>query len=130
MYLELFLISLSVLIAIYFFNRYKFQLKQLFNIKKERDDAKEKYLNSVAAVDNLINMLIELHNFGLKYSPSHNKQTLSKMIVDYAVKVLKTNIGSLMLIDETTNELVIVAARGLSKDVMETTRLKIGEGIA
>jgi len=130
MYLELFLISLSVLIGIYFFNRYKFQLKQLFNIKKEMGDVKDKYINSVAAVDNLINMLIELHNFGLKPSPSHNKQALSKMIVDYAVKILKTNIGSLMLVDETTNELVIVAARGLAKDVMETTRLKIGEGIA
>ncbi|MEW6557291.1 MAG: HD domain-containing phosphohydrolase [Elusimicrobiota bacterium] len=130
MYIELFLVLLAVGIGLYFFYRYKSQLQLLYHTKREINEVKSKYTNSVASVDSLINMLIDLHEFGLKYSPEHNKQALSKMIVDYAVKVLKTSIGSLMLIDETTNELVIVAARGLTREVIETTRLKIGEGIA
>ncbi|MFH0947607.1 MAG: HD domain-containing phosphohydrolase [Elusimicrobiota bacterium] len=135
MYLEIFSISLTVLavsVGIYFFSRYKFHVHQLLNVRKEMDDVKLGYINSIVSVDNLINILIELHSFGLKcpMSPSHNRQNFYKMIVDYMVKILKTSIGSLMLIDEPTNELVIVAARGLAKDIVETTRLKIGEGIA
>jgi HD-GYP domain-containing protein (c-di-GMP phosphodiesterase class II) len=124
------LISIFVFISVYFFKRYKLEMQKLFGIQKEMEDIKLKYLNNVASLDNLTNVLIDLHEFGLKYSPSRNKQMLSKMIVDCASKILKTNAGSLMLIDETTNELIISASRGLLKEVEETTRLKIGEGIA
>lgn len=124
------IIIVLTVIGIYIFNRYTTQLNQLFAIKSEMEDVKSKYVHSAAAVDNLVDMLIDINDFGSKYSPSRNKKALSKMIVEYAVKILKTNTGSLMLIDETSNELVITASRGLSNEIISSTRLKIGEGIA
>ncbi|HAM38526.1 MAG TPA: HD-GYP domain-containing protein [Elusimicrobia bacterium] len=124
------LLLISIAISIYLYNRYINQSYQLSGTRKEINDTKLKYLNSITSVDSLINMLIDLQEFGLKYSPNHNKQTLSKMIVDYSCKILKTNVSSLMLIDETSNELIIAAAKGLSNEIMDRTRLKIGEGIA
>ncbi|MDD5686349.1 MAG: GAF domain-containing protein [Elusimicrobia bacterium] len=130
MYIYLFLIFALVFISIYLYFRYKSQSFHLSSLKKELDEVKVKYTNSVSSANNLVNMLFDLRDFGLEFSASHSKQILSKMIIDYAIKMLKTTIGSLMLIDETANELVIVAARGIPKDIMETTHLKIGEGIA
>src|SRR3989339_175352 len=124
------LLLISIAISIYLYNRYINQSYQLSGTRKEINDTKLKYLNSITSVDSLINMLIDLQEFGLKYSPNHNKQTLSKMIVDYSCKILKTDVSSLMLIDETSNELIIAAAKGLSNEIMDRTRLKIGEGIA
>ncbi|MBN1384460.1 MAG: GAF domain-containing protein [Elusimicrobia bacterium] len=124
------LVIILTIIGIYFFNKYTSQMNKLIDIKDEMDDVRSKYVHSVASVDILVDMLIDIHDFGSKYSPSHNKKTLSKMIVDYAIKILKTNTGSLMLIDETSNELVITAARGLDSEIVNSTRLKIGEGIA
>jgi HD-GYP domain-containing protein (c-di-GMP phosphodiesterase class II) len=52
------------------------------------------------------------------------------LIVQYATDLLDTKMGSLMLINKNTNMLEIVAARGLSKDVLKTTKIYVGEGIA
>ncbi len=51
-------------------------------------------------------------------------------IVRLAANVLQAKTASLMLLDETTNELTIAACKGLSSRTARTVRMKVGEGIA
>lgn len=86
--------------------------------------------------------IVELgyHRFKLeKIIPSHK---LSKMVYKfYADKLLNAlldvscnmtgaQFGSIMLLDEKTGELYIKMGKGIKKDIIKHTRLKIGEGIA
>jgi signal transduction protein with GAF and PtsI domain len=52
------------------------------------------------------------------------------LIVTVTAEVLGSNICSLMLIDEKTNELVVRAAQSISEEYNKKPPLKIGEGIA
>ena len=86
--------------------------------------------------------IVELsyHRFKLeKIIPSHK---LSKMVykfyadkllnalLDVSFNVTDAEFGSIMLLDEKTGDLYIKIGRGIKKDVIRHTRLKIGEGIA
>lgn len=51
-------------------------------------------------------------------------------LLDVAFNTTSAEFGSIMLLDEDTGELYIKMAKGLSKDIIKNTRLKIGEGIA
>jgi len=51
-------------------------------------------------------------------------------ILDSALEVTKAEHGSLLLLDEKTNQLRIKAARGLSREVIDSTIINVGEGIS
>lgn len=51
-------------------------------------------------------------------------------IVNGAAESLKSERGSLMLIDESSGELVLRYARGMKPELIDKVRVKIGEGIA
>lgn len=53
-----------------------------------------------------------------------------RLIVTVTAEVLGSNICSLMLIDEKTNELVVRATQSVSEEYNKKPPLKIGEGIA
>ena len=53
-----------------------------------------------------------------------------KSVLESALQITKAKRGSLLLVDGKTGELVIKTARGLSEDVIHTTRVRVGEGIA
>ena len=53
------------------------------------------------------------------------EQMLSKF-----TSILDSEIGSLMLIDEESGHLYIKVAKGLNKDIISKTKVKIGEGIS
>jgi len=53
-----------------------------------------------------------------------------RLIVTVTAEVLGSNICSLMLIDEKTNELVVRATQSISEEYNKKPPLKIGEGIA
>ncbi len=55
--------------------------------------------------------------------------SLLGLMLDATLGVVKAKKGSLMLLDEKTEELTIKVARGLSEEVINNTRVKIGEGI-
>jgi signal transduction histidine kinase/putative methionine-R-sulfoxide reductase with GAF domain len=60
-------------------------------------------------------------------------QNLDKLldgIIGLAANVLQARTGSLMLLNEETNELRISASKGLDAETVRTVRMKIGEGIA
>ncbi|MGM0441153.1 MAG: HD domain-containing phosphohydrolase [Elusimicrobiota bacterium] len=66
----------------------------------------------------------------MSYTKMDDLEKLCNLIVEYATNILQTETGSLMLVDKTTNKLKIVASRGLSREIVESTEMDIGEGIA
>lgn len=67
---------------------------------------------------------------GNAISSSLNPDTVMQEVLEKSIKLLDAQKGSLMLIDEDTHELRIANACGLSWDIINNTRIKIGEGIA
>ena len=55
---------------------------------------------------------------------------LLKVVLQLAAQVVRAETGSLLLLDEKTNELVFNVALGLAGKDLKTIRLKMGEGIA
>src|SRR3990167_6340542 len=55
---------------------------------------------------------------------------LLKIVLELAAQVVKAETGSLLLLDEKTNELVFDVALGEAGKELKTIRLKMGEGIA
>ena len=114
-----------------------------FQKKKEKSlIAKEKMAQSKAQaiqeqlhrhrsnLDNLLTLLMEIHEFGMAAVGTASKNDLSLLIINSACRLMRSENGSLMLIDQQTNELSIVASVGIPEDVINTTRMKIGEGVA
>lgn len=52
------------------------------------------------------------------------------VLLDIALDITHAERGSLMLLDEKSNELYIKEARGIDPAIVEKTRVKLGEGIA
>jgi transcriptional regulator with GAF, ATPase, and Fis domain len=59
-----------------------------------------------------------------------NNQLLFQRVIDFIAEVLEVEIVSLMLVDENTQTLRIAVARGISDDVIQSARPKVGQGIA
>lgn len=87
----------------------------------------KKYIDDL---DSLFLMLTRFHEMGMKYADVEDMHDICNLIVEYATDMLDTKMGSLMLINKNTNTLEIVAARGLSKKVIKSTEIHVGEGIA
>jgi HD-GYP domain-containing protein (c-di-GMP phosphodiesterase class II) len=95
-------------------------------LKKERTENK----TYIEDLNNLLLMLTHFQEIGMKYADVEDVKDICDLIVDYAVGLLKTNMGSLMLVNKNTNMLEVVSAKGLSDDVIKTTKIYMGEGIA
>ncbi len=81
-------------------------------------------------LDNLLAMLVGLHEFGMSATGIISKEELAESVIDVACKLIHCNAGSLMLIDKDDNELYIAASRGIPPDIASSVKIKIGEGIA
>ena len=55
---------------------------------------------------------------------------LLDLIVSTAIEVTNADRGSVMLLDEADGTLTIKAAKGITEDVVTSTKVKLGEGIA
>jgi len=56
--------------------------------------------------------------------------TILRRLLDLCTRAVGAGGGSIMLFDETSHELYIAYATGLSEGTMHSTRVKLGEGIA
>lgn len=61
---------------------------------------------------------------------SEEAKDILNEILEKITTMLNSELGSLMLIDETVQELVIKASKGLTEDVATKTRIKVGRGIS
>lgn len=63
-------------------------------------------------------------------SATLNLDEVLKLVLDDAIEVLDAKAGSIMLLNEETDELEIAKANGLSKKIIEETKVKLGDGIS
>ncbi len=77
----------------------------------------------------VLNDLIKIYETCQSLASEHAKETLHELL-EKITTMLNSELGSLMLLEEGTQELVIKASRGLSEDVVNRTRIKIGRGIS
>jgi len=115
-----------VVTVIYIIVKYSKERELRFKLKGAEDKIKK----HVEDLENLLSFLLGIHDFGVATSRIVEVDQLAKLIVTNATRLLRTGIGSLMLIDKETNILEIVAARGLPEEVVKNTRIPIGKGIA
>ncbi len=73
--------------------------------------------------------LYALFEIGTAMISTLRLEDLLNLIIDKAIEVMQATSGSLMLIDKTSNRLIIRSARGLAADVVKTMKLKVGEGV-
>ena len=123
------IISISLVLIVILFIKNKNLKKKLQKTRLYLKNTEESLHNNAMDVDNLVVMLTSIHEFGSLAGEFVSKTGLLNLIVETACNLLHSEAGSLMLINQT-NELYIVAAKGLSKDIIENTKMKIGEGIA
>jgi diguanylate cyclase (GGDEF)-like protein len=57
-------------------------------------------------------------------------QKLFQQLIETITSILKSEVGSLMLVDKNSNVLIIKAATGLSEDIVRDTKVKLGESIS
>ncbi|MGB8658284.1 MAG: response regulator [Candidatus Zixiibacteriota bacterium] len=71
-----------------------------------------------------------LYKAGVSLSTTENLKELLSKIVSLATRVIEAKSGSVMLIQKPENSLTIEAAIGLSPDIVQDTKLKLGSSIA
>ncbi len=59
-----------------------------------------------------------------------NPDDVIKMIVEKSVSIMKAKTGSLMLVDKEKDELYIKYSLGIDSDVIQNTRVKVGDSIS
>lgn len=74
--------------------------------------------------------LVALYTSSARLDATREERELHREILATAQHLTRTHGGSLMLRDETRGDLVIAASNNLSEQIVETTRVKIGEGVA
>ena len=77
-----------------------------------------------------IGELNALYEAGKSIGSTANLQELLRQIVVLAATVTEAQVGSIMLLDERRESLTIEAAIGLGPQIVEKTRLRVGESIA
>ncbi|MBN1823476.1 MAG: GAF domain-containing protein [Endomicrobiales bacterium] len=128
---------LYILLLLLFVSIWLFILRQRHFIKDQEikysyrlKDAQEKLEEYITDLDNLLVMLVSIHEFGMTATGIISKEELSQSVINSACRLIRSDAGSLMLLNHETNELTIAASKGLSEEVIETTKMKLGEGIA
>lgn len=94
--------------------------------KEKQKDIKKTW----AKFDELISDLIAIHNLGVVGTSKIKQNEFYQTALDSACEIVNATRGSIMVFDENKRELIIVASRGISREVIENTRIKVGEGIA
>jgi len=86
--------------------------------------------NSWDKLDSLLASLSHIHEIGSFYSARDSKTNLCQAVLENACHLTNSSRGTLMLLDEATGQLAIVASKGFPENIVAQTRLRPGEGIA
>jgi putative nucleotidyltransferase with HDIG domain len=71
-----------------------------------------------------------LYEIGNTVNSTLNIESLLDLVLDNAIRLLGAQAGSIMLVDEQSKEMRIFVAHGLSAEIVENTRVKLGQGIS
>jgi len=94
--------------------------------KQEIEEMRQK----ITAKDKRIKELELMHKISKQAAGVANLDKSLQLIIDEACEAFDAEIGSILLLDKKTKELAIQAARGLNKEIIWVTRLKVGERIS
>ena len=112
-----------------------FLLKQLYAMKLERpgsaaEDKDAPLKNTWNKFDELLTSLLTIHEVGIVNAGDIKKEDFYATVVESACDLIRASRGTLMIYDEDTKELKISASKNTSKEVIEGTHIRPGQGIA
>ena len=128
-YILVIAIMMAIAISILFFTQRGFHQKEQKYLN-QLETAHNKYHEQIEKIDRLISMLIGHHEFGMTTLGMTSKEELTRAVLDNALKLIDADLGSILLIERDTRELIIFVAKGIPRTIIEETHIKIGEGIA
>ncbi|MBI2119739.1 MAG: GAF domain-containing protein [Elusimicrobia bacterium] len=111
-------------LSYYLRNRQKHNLA-LKNFEESQSRLREEVVNT----DSLVNLLANVHEIVLESFGDKTKPVLARMILSSACQIMGCAVGSLMILDQETQELKIVAAQDISQETCASLGLKLGEGL-
>lgn len=119
-----------ILLAVLAFLLKKLYYNQVETLSKISSDNKSILKSTWNRFDELLTCLTNIHEVGMVNVGAIKKQEFYQTALDNACDLIQSSRGSLMICDEEKKELRIVAARGISKEVIDSTVIKAGSGVA
>src|SRR3989339_698651 len=96
----LLLLILVFVAAWIFIKRQRFYISdQETKYSKKLKDTQSKLAEYIADLDSLIVMLVGIHEFGMAATGIVSKEELTQSVIDSACKLIKSDAGSLMLLN-------------------------------
>ncbi len=74
-----------------------------------------------------IDSITDIHH---KIAPVLNQEELYDIIMDKSIEIAGAEQGSLMLVEETNEILSVKASKGIDKNILESVKVRMGEGIS
>lgn len=99
-------------------------------LRQERDDLTQRLLASNQELEKRIRELNTLFGIGKSVTSLLDHDKLLARLVEAAIYLTGAEAGSLLLVDQETNELYMVAARGIDDRVVRSFRLKVEDSLA
>ncbi|MBU2574995.1 MAG: GAF domain-containing protein [Elusimicrobia bacterium] len=112
-----------------------FLLKQLYAMKLEKpasgtEERNASLKNTWNKFDELLTSLLTIHEIGIINAGDIKKEDFYQTVVESACELIRSTRGSLMVYDDELKELRITASKNTSKEVIDSTHIKPGQGIA
>ncbi len=99
-------------------------------LRKERDELTERLIRTNNQLEQRLKELNTLFGIGKSVTSLLDQEKLMARLVEAAVYLTGAEEGSLLLVDSRTNELYMVAARGIDERVARSFRLRVEDSIA
>jgi HD-GYP domain-containing protein (c-di-GMP phosphodiesterase class II) len=97
---------------------------------KATDDSGAALKTTWSKFDELLTSLLTIHEIGTVNAGSIKKEEFYQTVLECAGDLIHSPRGSLMVFEQASGELKIVASKNISREVVGTTSIKPGEGIA
>ncbi len=99
-------------------------------LRRERDDLMARLMTANRLLEQRVKELNTLFGIGKSVTALLNLDKLLARLVEAAVYLTNAEEGSLLLVDEQTNELYMVAAQGFDERVARSFRLRVEDSLA
>ena len=99
-------------------------------LRRERDDLMTRLMKANRMLEQRVTELNALFGIGKSVTAVLDLEKLLSRLVEAAVYLTNAEEGSLLLVDEQTNELYMVAAQGLDKRMARSFRIRVEDSLA
>ncbi|NJN97840.1 MAG: response regulator [Anaerolineales bacterium] len=99
-------------------------------LRRERDELTGRLVKSNQQLEQRLKELNTLFGIGKSVTSLLDQDKLLSRLVEAAVYLINAEEGSLLLIDDKTNELYMVAARGIDERMARSFRLRVEDSLA